>query len=172
MIIRISNLNEAFFKKSSNKKSEKIENKKESYEGTFTRVDVTASSKSIFDTLYNHEALTAEGISIKDDSDLEKINKWFRENSKCTAKNINIYIITGKAMNDFYHLTGDNKYPNSNYHIVCIDWSAANCKEPYKGSWRWFSDVVDNNAKREIVKGNKHYNHYNSKYYGNIGIED
>ena len=35
-----------------------------------------------------------------------------------------------------------------------------------------FSDVVDNNAKREIAKGNHYYDHYHSIYYGDIGIKD
>ena len=74
-------------------------------------------------------------------------------------------------MNSFYHLTGDNAY-SDDLTIVCIDWINSNVTSPYKGRWRWFSDVVDNNAKREIAKGNHHYDHYHSIYYGDIGIKD
>jgi hypothetical protein len=75
-------------------------------------------------------------------------------------------------MNDFYHLTTDNKYPENNFKILCIDWITAGVRSPFKSKWRWFSDVVDNNAKREIAKRNPYYKHYNSIYYGDIGFED
>ena len=154
------------------KKKEKKEppKKAESYSGKYTRVDVSASDKSTFDRLYKNEALTAEGMKIADDT-LEVVNKWYRTNSMCNASNVNIYIIKGKVMNSFYHLTGDNAY-NDDITIVCIDWIESKAKDPYKGAWRWFSDVVDNNAKREIAKGNHHYDHYHSIYYGDIGIKD
>ena len=155
------------------KKKEKKEppKKAESYSGKYTRVDVSASDKSTFDRLYKNEALTAEGMKIADESDLEAVNNWFRTYSKCSASNVEIYIIKGKAMNSFYHLTGDNAY-SDDLSIVCIDWVNSKVTSPYKGRWRWFSDVVDNNAKREIAKGNHHYDHYHSIYYGDIGIKD
>ena len=154
------------------KKKEKKEppKKAESYSGKYTRIDVSASDKSIFNRLYKNEALTAEGVNIND-GNLEVINKWYRTNSMCSASNVNIYIIKGKVMNSFYHLTGDNAY-SDDLTIVCIDWIESKAKDPYKSSWRWFSDVVDNNAKREIAKGNHHYDHYHSIYYGDIGIKD
>jgi len=76
-------------------------------------------------------------------------------------------------MNKIYNLTGDNKYGN-NLGILAIDWVDVieKSKYRYKGQWRWFSDVVDNNAKREIAKGNPSYDHYHSIYYGDIGIKD
>lgn len=155
------------------KKKEKKETPKkaESYSGKYTRVDVSASDKSTFDRLYKNEALTAEGMKIADESDLEAVNNWFRSYSKCSASNVEIYIIKGKTMNSFYHLTGDNAY-SDDLTIVCIDWINSKVTSPYKGRWRWFSDVVDNNAKREIAKGNHHYDHYHSIYYGDIGIKD
>ena len=167
-IFNESYINEFF----SRKKKEKKEppKKAESYSGKYTRVDVSASDKSTFDRLYKNEALTAEGVNIND-GNLEVINKWYRTNSMCNASNVNIYIIKGKAMNSFYHLTGDNAY-DDDLTIVCIDWVESKAKDPYKGAWRWFSDVVDNNAKREIAKGNHHYDHYHSIYYGDIGIKD
>lgn len=155
------------------KKKEKKEppKKAESYSGKYTRVDVSASDKSIFNRLYNNSALTAEGMNIADESDFEAVNNWFRSYSKCSASNVEIYIIKGKVMNSFYHLTGDNAY-SDDLTIVCIDWVNSNVTSPYKGKWRWFNNVVDNNAKREIAKGNHHYDHYHSINYGDIGIKD
>ena len=122
---------------------------------------MSASDKSTFDRLYNHDALCAEGLRIADESDLEAVNNWFRTSSKCNARNVNIYIIKGKTMNSFYYLTGDNAYPDD-LTIVCIDWVECGVSSPHKGVWRWFSNVVDNNAKREIAKGNHHYDNYPS----------
>ena len=149
-----------------NKESDKInENKKANV------INVKLFDKNIFDKLYHNEALTAEGIIIKDNN-CDIIEKWFRERNNCTSNNLNMYIITGKVMNDFYHLTTDNKYPENNFKILCIDWITAGVRSPFKSKWRWFSDVVDNNAKREIAKRNPYYKHYNSIYYGDIGFED
>lgn len=135
----------------------------------YTKHDVSGSDKATFDKLYNNEALTAEGMAItKDDEDknCRMIAKWFKTNSGIKdAVDVDIYIISGKAMNDYYYLTGKNRYPDD-FTIVCIDWIDAGAKSPYKGAWRWFSDVVDNNAKREIAAGNHHYDHYRSIYYG------
>lgn len=168
-IIRKEYINEFFGIK---KKEKKVSpTKTESYSGKYTKIDVSSSDKSTFDRLYKNEALTAEGMKIVDKSDLEMVNKWFRTNSKCSANNVDIYVIKGKAMNDFYHLTGDNAYPDD-LTIVCIDWLNSNVTSPYKGKWRFFSDVVDNNAKREIANGNHYYDHYHSIYYGDIGIKD
>lgn len=160
-----------FFGRKREKKEKKEPPKAESYSGKYTKVEVSASDKSTFDRLYKNEALTAEGVKIVDESNLEAINKWFRTNSKSNASNVDIYIIKGKVMNSFYHLTGENAYPDD-FTIVCIDWINSNVTSPYKGKWRWFSDVVDNNAKREIAKGNHYYDHYTSIYYGDIGIKD
>lgn len=134
-------------------------------------INITSPDKSIFNKLYNNEALTAEGLFVKDQDTCNKIAEWFRSNNKCKSNTLNVYNISGKIMNNFYHLTGDNKY-NDNIHICCIDWVEAKVDNPYKSQWRWFSDVVDNNAKREIAKKNPYYKHYYSIYYGNIGYED
>lgn len=56
-----------------NKESDKInENKKANV------INVKLSDKNIFDKLYHNEALTAEGIIIKDNN-CDIIEKWFRE---------------------------------------------------------------------------------------------
>lgn len=170
----MSIFNEAYITEFFNRKKKEVKKqppKEESYSGKCTKVEVSSSNKALFDRLYNNEALCAEGLAIKDETDLEKVNKWFRTNSKCKASNVDIYIIKGKVMNDFYHLTDDNAY-GDDFTIVCIDWIKSGVNTPYKGSWRWFSDVVDNNARREIYKDNPHYDHYHSIYYGDIGNKD
>lgn len=177
-------INEAFWAKKKpngskkhkpNFSSKMTEEEKNEILEKYTKHDVSGSDNATFNKLYNNEALTAEGMSItpeNEDKTLRMVAKWFKTNSGIKdAIDVNIYIILGKAMNDYYHLTGKNQYPDD-LHIVCIDWIDAGAKSPYKGIWRWFSDVVDNNAKREISAGNHHYDHYRSIYYGDIGLKD
>ena len=69
-------------------------------------------------------------------------------------------------MNAYYHLSDDNQYPND-LGIFFIDWSNFDRSfkaSEYKGNFRYFSDVVDNNARREIRKNNPHYKNYHSLY--------
>lgn len=150
-----------FFGFGKKKKNNKTDSQKPvDYSGKYTRIDVTSPNKSIFDKLENNDALTYEDFNMEKENILDEVNQWFRKNSKCSASNVNIYVITGKAMNDNYHLTKDNRYPNKDYYIVCIDWHEAGCKDPFKGSWRWFGDVVYNNSVREKEQGNKYYTNY------------
>lgn len=69
-------------------------------------------------------------------------------------------------MNTTYHLTTDNRYPDD-LEILFIDWSNFGrgfSASKHKGNFRYFSDVVDNNARREIRKNNPHYKNYHSLY--------
>ena len=93
-----------FFGRKKKEEKKKEPPKAESYSGKYTKVEVPASDKSTFNRLYKNEALTAEGVKIEGESDLEAINKWFRTNSKSNASNVDIYIIKGKSMNSFFYL--------------------------------------------------------------------
>lgn len=151
-----------FFGFGKKKKNNETDSKKSvDYSGKYTRIDVTSPNKSIFDKLENNDALTAEGLDVKSEEDLDKVNLWFRRNSGCTSSNVDIYIIKGKIMNSYYHLTGDNRYSND-LTIVCIDWMTAKRESPFKGSfkegsWRWFGDIVYENSEYEKEHGNKYY---------------
>ena len=64
---------------------------------------------------------------------------------ECGGENAKGYLIKGKDMNAHYHLTGTNAYPDD-LNIFAI--------YPFKGlammyGARWFTDVVDNNTRRE-----------------------
>lgn len=67
------------------------------------------------------------------------------------------YVISGKLMNESYHLTGTNAYPND-VTIVCmkngedIEVNSALCIQRFEFGGRWFDDIVDNNARRELEK--------------------
>lgn len=131
--------------------------KPESYD--WKRINVNSPSKATFEHLEEYKVLTAEGFRIDGDESFKLISDYFVDSSafKSTSKiTIPIYVIKGKVMNDYYHLTGENAYTND-LTIVCIDWASANCKTPYKGQWRYFDDVVYNNSIREKNSGNPYY---------------
>ena len=106
--------------------------------------------------LYDGSALTFEGTTLDDDN-LEFLIRWLNEHD-CDMKVKNFYKITGKLMNDTYHLTGDNAYPNM-LTILCIKLddltNPSNIFIPrFELGGRWFDDIVENNARREEDKRN------------------
>ena len=130
---------------------------------TFT---LKKASSSDLDYLYKVEAYCAEGVSNPGSDDTA--NVFCKHFAKCNgvASNIQMYYCFGKDLNKYYHLTGDNTYPDK-LGIFFIDWS--NFSKDFdvvghKGKFRYFSDVVDNNARREIRKNNPHYKNYHSLY--------
>lgn len=61
---------------------------------------------------------------------------------------------TGKDMNETYHLTGDNRYPDDLHFLAFpLDGLDAGKLAMFKLQMqdRWFDDIVDNNARRERV---------------------
>ena len=126
------------------------------------------ASSSDFDRLYKKEAMCAEGMRNHNSKDTmyafaKVISEWEGHPDK-----LYLYYCDGRDLNRYYHLTGDNQYPD-NLGIFFIDWSnfGKDFKaSQHKGNFRWFSDVVDNNARVEIRKGNPHYKNYHS-YFAN-----
>ena len=131
-------------------------------EPSFTINKIT--SKALFDHLYETEALCAEGCSVTTKEEAAIFIPYIMDNFGSYPNEIKFYWCEGKDMNSTYHLTGDNRYPND-LHLFFIDWSNFPMNaDIYKGKFRYFSDVVDNNARREIQSGNKYYENYHSKY--------
>lgn len=124
------------------------------------------ASSSDFEHLYKTEAYCAEGIEDPDKDETAKffLNVYSKYNG--VASNIHFFWCKGKDLNTYYHLTDDNAY-DDNLGIFFIDWSNFS-KEfdvvGHKNKFRYFSDVVDNNARREIRKKNQHYKNYHSLY--------
>ena len=92
-----------------------------------------------FNFLYDNWAMTWEGLVEEDFQKALDI---------AGADDAKGYVITGKTMNEYYQLTGTNKYPDD-LTIFAI--------YPFKGlammyGARWFTDIVDNNERREEVK--------------------
>ena len=97
---------------------------------------INVNTKKQFDFLYKNWAMTWEGLA--EESFEEAIEE-------CGGENAKGYLIKGKDMNAHYHLTGTNAYPDD-LNIFAI--------YPFKGlammyGARWFTDIVDNNTRRE-----------------------
>ena len=130
------------------------------------------SSKSKFDELFKLEAYCAEGWNIENKEVCESVCRrlalmW---NLKGSNNTFECYSCTGDDMNKTYKLTTDNAYPKD-LHLFFINWQrlnrtfdASKHKSNDGLNFRYFSDVVDNNARREIEKGNKFYQDYHSVY--------
>ena len=65
------------------------------------------------------------------------------------------YQFTGKDMNEHYHLTGNNRYPDD-LTFLCfpLDGLHVGRLAFFKMAMRdrWFNDIVDNDARREAEK--------------------
>jgi hypothetical protein len=112
-------------------------------------------TNEIFDMLYNHSALTFEGL-VTDEENMNEVYEFFEENFN--LKERKCYVITGKQMNEQYRLNGNNAYQDD-LSIVCFDlenFPKADIQKlaikRFEFGGRWFDDVVDNNALREKEK--------------------
>lgn len=105
------------------------------------------------DKLYDGSALTMEGMRA-DKENLKDIFDYLVEIGACSEDDeIKMYIITGKQMNTEYGLTGDNAY-NPRLTIISFPLKQFNnvskwCLKAKSVGFRWFDDIVDNNARRE-----------------------
>lgn len=100
--------------------------------------------------LYNESALTWEGLSTSEDN-LNAVMEWLKDH-KATIEGVEpiFHITTGRLMNKYYGLTGDNAYPNdlNIVSVTNINQMAIVLKRFDVGG-RWFDDIVGNNARRE-----------------------
>jgi hypothetical protein len=103
------------------------------------------------DEFYEKWSLTFEGTTT-DDENLKWLKKWFEEHN-CKMLKEDFYIISGRLMNETYHLTGSNAYQD-NLTILVIKLedleTPDNIYVPrFEIGGRFFTDVVDNNRNRE-----------------------
>ena len=103
------------------------------------------------DVLYDKWALAFEGTTV-DESNLKWLINWFEEHN-CKMVKENFYVVTGRQMNEKYHLTESNAYPNS-LNILCVKQEDLSSIDGiiiprFDIGGRWFNDIVDNNLARE-----------------------
>lgn len=112
-------------------------------------IEVTEKNrKEIFKNLYSTWAATILGLV---QSDVEVLEFFVKEHGGLTA-DAEIVHFTGKDMNELFDLVKDpypedlNCYAISGKHIVNVNVLALPMREL---GMRWFTDIVDNNARHE-----------------------
>lgn len=110
---------------------------------------MAADAVSQFKNLYDDWAATIVGLSA------DSIDDWieFVEENGGLKEDTEIIHFTGADMNTVFKLTGNNAYPAdlNSYAICCkhiesVDKIALPMRQV---GMRWFTDIVDNNARRE-----------------------
>ena len=107
-------------------------------------------SSQELERFYEGSALTLEGLnpdSIEDYAEYLDKYAGLKEDSI-------FYIVSGNQMNNYYHLTGTNRYP-IDLNIIVIELTCLNnvpsiMLKRFEFGGRWFDDVVDNNNSREL----------------------
>lgn len=101
-----------------------------------------------FKEFYSNSDLTISGM-IPDEAQLYV--DYLKEHTGI-REDVAGYIYTGKAMNDHYNLSGDNRYPDDIHFLtipnVAFESIMAIAIPRLQVGGRWFSDIVDNNARR------------------------
>ena len=107
----------------------------------------------LFEKLYNNSAFTFEGLGFDDFDELkDQINECLEEENIGTVKSENFFTYSGKDMNDYYHLTGTNRYPDTltfvSFLLDDLDIGKLAMFKLRIGA-RWFDDIVNSNAIRQ-----------------------
>lgn len=127
---------------------------------------VELTTREQLDKLYTEWALTFEGCTIDNDN-LQFLAEWIRTLQADKKPLDSIYLIKGKTMNEVYGLTNNNKYPDD-LNIVAVDNEYVDTNkiaiQRFALGGRWFTDIVDNNARREDKKMYKIEFEYQDKY--------
>lgn len=112
---------------------------------------ILVSTKEQLDALYNQSALTWEGLSA-DEENLDAVKNWLEEHGAILENTEpTFHIITGELMNDIYDLTGSNAYAEDLTIVSVTDIDQMKITIPrFEVGGRWFDDIVDNNARRQI----------------------
>ena len=113
-------------------------------------MEILEVKEETFDELYEGSALTIEGLTTTEENLIDACN-YLEE--RCDMVDRKLYIISGKQMNEHYHLTGNNAYKDE-LSIVCFPLeNFLNTNKlvlvRFNFGGRWFDDVVDNNKSRE-----------------------
>lgn len=109
---------------------------------------IEVNSSSVLNELYEGWAFTVEGLH---PDAWEELFNWIEQYTP--VKSRRLYVISGSYMNKAYGLTGTNAYDDSIY-ICCV--KLADIEDADKLAYprfeiggRWFTDVVENNARRQ-----------------------
>ena len=111
----------------------------------------TVNNLETLDELYDCSAFTVVGAGGPLDEWMNGINKSLKERGIGTVEEF--YTFNGSQMNKRYHLTGNNAY-NNDLTFLAFKLDGLNISKlaMFKLDFgaRWFDDIVDNNAHREL----------------------
>ena len=116
--------------------------------------------REMFDVLYEQSALTWEGLALEGESDAQEIldflcGEGFLLDNLAPGLHMIFNRTTGADMNQYWHLTGSNAYPDD-LTIVSVVNSMFDVPRmvpvQLRLGARWYDDIVDNNARREREK--------------------
>ena len=112
---------------------------------------INVSTKEQLDALYKQSALTWEGLTT-DEENLNAVKEWLAEHGAILeGTEPTFHIITGELMNDAYGLMGSNAYPEDLSIVAVTDIQQTKVMiARFEVGGRWFDDIVDNNARREL----------------------
>lgn len=103
------------------------------------------TTKKQLDNLYNHSALTIEGLA---EDSIPDMIKWLEDNTTFTTDNPIVYVTKGEVMNAEYDLTGDKAYLKDLTIVSVFDIDLLKIAlKRFSVGGRWFDDIVDNNAR-------------------------
>ena len=115
-----------------------------------TKFKLINSKEKDLKMLYNNSALTIEGLSKDSIGDWVKVlEDYFTDAAK--KNGVEVYVTTGKLMNDFYELDGNVAYQDglTIVSFKTLDYFANIGKlavDRFSWGGRWFDDIVTNNA--------------------------
>lgn len=112
---------------------------------------INVTSKAQLEALYNQSALTWEGLTAAEEN-FEAVMDWLVNlGAVIDGKEPTFHIITGEFMNAIYGLKGSNAYADILTIVSVTDINQTKIALARFGvGGRWFSDIVDNNARREV----------------------
>lgn len=113
---------------------------------------MTVNYETDFDKYYKGSYYTIEGAGGDLSEWVEGINGLFKELNIGQVNPEDFVTFSGSDMNDYYNLTGTNRYPNDlTFLAFPLDGLNVGKLAMFKlrRGDRWFDDIVDNNARRE-----------------------
>ena len=112
---------------------------------------IRLTTREQLNELENGSAFTLEGLA---EESIPDLLEWVKQYTPLIKEDV--YVTKGPTINEIYHLTGDNAYPDD-CTLVSIKLDDMEHYEKiviprFQIGGRWFDDIVDNNARREGYK--------------------
>lgn len=111
---------------------------------------ISVDTKEKLKELYNNSALTMTGLA---ESSIPDFLNWIKKLTP--MKKEDVYVFSGKFMNDELHLTGTNRYPDDltfvSVKLDDIENVDAVVFPRFQIGGRWLDDIINNDLSREEI---------------------